>query len=140
MSTELDKSIEAGKRRIRDLHRHQAECDEEAKLLGVEGFTMIDNHPAEREYLHEQPLPENVVPLEVVTSNDCDPVNILRGAFDADLEELIVVGMKKDGTEYFASTVGDAAPVIYHLMRAVHKLNCIIDEGTKGEDNFGRKA
>lgn len=108
------------------------------KLEDIEAFTMVDEHTTEREYPHEKPLPENVVPLSIVTLNDVDIVSILRDAFDADLEEVVIVGMKKDGSEYFAASCADAAPSIYHLMRAVHKLNCVIDEGVKGEDNFGR--
>lgn len=92
----------------------------------------------EKEYPHEQPLPDNVVPLNIVTLNDVDPVAILRGAYEADLVDLVIVGVRKDGVEFFASSAADGAEAMYHLQRGIHKLNNIIDGEVAGVDNLGR--
>ena len=86
-------------------------------------------------YPHEQPLPENVVPLNIITLNEVDPTTILRMAHDAKLTEVVIVGMCEDGSEFFASSDPDAATGIYHLMRGVHKLNRIIDRTASGDGN-----
>lgn len=78
----------------------------------------------------------NVEHLDAVTSLDIDPIAVLAGAYDAGLTEIVVVGMKKDGGEYFASSIADAAPAVYHLQRGIYKLNKIVD-GEHEDDNIG---
>ena len=53
----------------------------------------------------------------------------------------MIVGMKADGGEFFASSVADAAPAMYHLQRGIYKLNKIV-EGEYEDDNIepGRPA
>jgi hypothetical protein len=79
-----------------------------------------------------RPCPQhpNVEPLSVVTSHDMPATAVLAGAHSADLACVVVVGLTKDGHEYFASTNSDAAESMYHLQRGIHKLNCIVDEGS----------
>lgn len=90
-----------------------------------------------KEYPHEKPLPENVIPLNIVTFNDVDPETILRAAYDAEIVDICVVGMTKTGDEFFASSTSDAAETIYHLTRAIHKLNRMIDSISSEESNLG---
>jgi hypothetical protein len=69
----------------------------------------------------------NVEQWDGVTSNSIDPVAILAGAHNAGLESVVVVGMRKDGTEYFASSEADAAESMFYLQRGIYKLNRIVD-------------
>lgn len=69
----------------------------------------------------------NVRQLDTVTSLDIPPVSVLADAYNADLECVVVIGITKDGREYFASSVSDAAEGVYYAMRAVHNLNKVVD-------------
>jgi hypothetical protein len=76
----------------------------------------------------------NVEPLNIITSNDVDPVRILAGAHNRGLEIVVVVGMTKDGNEYFASSAADAAESSWLLQRGIHKLNKIVDGDDESEN------
>ena len=76
----------------------------------------------------------NVKRLGGVTSNDIDPVAILADAHNTDLAIVVVVGIRKDGREFFASSCADAAEGMYHLQRGIYKLNKIVDEGADDND------
>ena len=78
----------------------------------------------------------NVEHLAIVTSLDVSPTHILAKAHDAGLTEVVIVGMKEDGSEYFASSISDAAPTMYHLQRGIYKLHKIVD-GDYEDDNIG---
>lgn len=80
----------------------------------------------------------NVEVLGVTTSLDISPITVLAGAHDAGLVEVVVVGMREDGREYFASSISDAAPAVYYLQRGIHKLNKIVD-GEYEDENVGTK-
>jgi hypothetical protein len=71
----------------------------------------------------------NVEHLNVVTTHDIEPTTILADAHGAGLKEVVIVGVLRDGTEYFASSVSDAAPAMYHLQRGIYKLNRTVDGG-----------
>jgi hypothetical protein len=75
----------------------------------------------------------NVEPLNVVTTHNISATTVLAGAHNADLKEVVIVGMRHDGTEYFASNVSDAAPSMYHLQRGIYKLNRVVDGEYEGE-------
>jgi len=79
-----------------------------------------------------EPLPcpdhHNVEPLDAVTRLDLSPMHILAQAHGAGLKEVVVVGVLEDGTEFFSSSVADAAPAMYHLQRGIYHLNLIIDD------------
>jgi hypothetical protein len=77
----------------------------------------------------------NVEHLPIVTSLDVSPTHILAKAHDAGLTEVVIVGMREDGREYFASSISDAAPAVYHLQRGIYKLNKIVDGDYEGEDD-----
>lgn len=70
---------------------------------------------------------DNVVFLDVVTSLDLPVERIIEALRDADLEEIVVIGYKADGDEYFASNVASGANVLWHLERAKKKLLEIVD-------------
>lgn len=69
----------------------------------------------------------NVHTLGVVTTEDISPTAVLAAAHNTDLEYVVIVGMTKEGDEYFASSVADAAESIYTLQRGIWKLNKIVD-------------
>lgn len=69
----------------------------------------------------------NVQHLDITTSLDISPTSVLAGAHNADLECVVVIGITKEGREYFASSVADAAEGVYYAMRAVHNLNKVVD-------------
>ncbi len=69
----------------------------------------------------------NIEQWDGVTTLSIDPTTIIASAHNADLECVVVVGMKKDGTEYFASSHADAAESMFYLQRGIYKLNKIID-------------
>jgi hypothetical protein len=56
----------------------------------------------------------------------CD--DVLREAIEAGMTEVVVVGYDADGMGYYNASMTDAPTAIYHLQRAIHKLNCIVDK------------
>lgn len=63
-----------------------------------------------------------VVTLPVITTLKGDADRVLQGAIDNELDEVVVVGFKKDGSEYFAANISDGGDVLWHLERAKLKL------------------
>lgn len=78
----------------------------------------------------------NIEHLKTVTSLDISATSILARAHDAGLTEVVIVGMREDGREYFASNISDAAATMYHLQRGIYKLNQVVD-GEYEDDNIG---
>lgn len=64
----------------------------------------------------------NVVDLSVVTTLDIPVERILRKAMEADLESIIILGMRKNGEEYFCSSVADGGTVLWKLERCKRQL------------------
>jgi hypothetical protein len=65
-------------------------------------------------------------------------MHILAQAHGMGLKQVVIVGELEDGSEYFASSVADAAPAMYHLQRGIFRLNNIIESrGEKREDGKG---
>ena len=66
-------------------------------------------------------MTDNVINLPIgirlpsTTLLDTPPERVLKGAADADLESLIIVGRQKGGGLYFASTSPEAASVLWDL-------------------------
>lgn len=56
-----------------------------------------------------------VITLRNVTLLDIPTERVLNGAMEADLDRCFVVGRKKDGTFYFASTFSDGGTVIWDM-------------------------
>lgn len=69
----------------------------------------------------------NVVDLPVITSLDHDPARVLARALDVELDKVIVIGVTKNGDEFFASSVADGGDVIWQMERAKLKLLRIAD-------------
>ena len=64
---------------------------------------------------------------DFITSLDLPVEKVLRKATEAGLAQVVVVGEREDGEEYFASSQADAAQVIWHLQRAIWTMNKTID-------------
>jgi len=71
----------------------------------------------------------NVEPLDTITKLNLNPMHILAQAHGAGLKQVVVVGELEDGSEFFSSSVADAAQSMYHLQRGIFRLNQIIDSG-----------
>lgn len=82
----------------------------------------------EKVYPHEQPLPDNVELHPNRHHMDLPVTDVLRTAFHADLHEVVIVGIRKTGAEFLATSMADTATAMYYLSRANHVLNMMIDE------------
>lgn len=76
---------------------------------------------------------KNVHTLGVVSTEDTSPTVALAAAHNEDLEYVVVLGMTKDGHEFFASSVSDAVESIYVCQRAIWALNKIVDGNRDAE-------
>ena len=72
-------------------------------------------------------MTDNVIPFGGITRLDIDPDRVLTGAVGK-LECVVVVGLGKDGEEYFASSMADGADALWYLERCKKKLLEIGDE------------
>jgi hypothetical protein len=72
-----------------------------------------------------------VVPFTGITKLDLPPDRILEGAI-GELEGVVILGYKKDGTEYFASSYADGGDVLWLLERLKLKLLNISESGLIG--------
>lgn len=75
----------------------------------------------------DEPDNYNVVDFTGITRLDIDPDRVLRKAI-GQLERCTIVGVNKDGDEFFASSVADGGTVVWDMERAKHKLMKIVDE------------
>ncbi len=71
-------------------------------------------------------MTDNVIPFSGITRLDIDPDLVLKGAVGK-LECVVIVGMGKDGQEYFAASVADGADALWYLERSKKKLLEIVD-------------
>ena len=71
-------------------------------------------------------MTDNVIPFGGITRLDIDPDLVLKGAVGK-LECVVIVGMGKDGQEYFAASVADGADALWYLERFKKKLLEIVD-------------
>ena len=69
-----------------------------------------------------------IVDIGCITKLDTPPKRILELAQEKDLEIVIIVGLTKDGNEYFASSCPDGGTAIYWLQRGIWSLNKIADQ------------
>lgn len=70
----------------------------------------------------------NVVDIGCITTLDLDPDRILEKAI-GELKQVVVIGWKHDGGEYFASSKADGGDVLWMLERAKILLLQIPDKG-----------
>lgn len=68
-----------------------------------------------------------VVKFPGITKLDLDPDLVLRDALGK-LDQVVIIGFNKDGSEFFASSQADGGEVLWHLERAKHRLMRIVDE------------
>jgi coenzyme F420-reducing hydrogenase delta subunit len=59
--------------------------------------------------------PDNVVILPVVTRLNIPPDRVLNDALAADLDGVVVIGQRKDGSYYFSSSIADGGDVLWQL-------------------------
>lgn len=58
---------------------------------------------------------DNVTVLPVITTLDLPPERVLQGALQADLESVLVIGRRKDGTFFIASSMSDGGEALWEL-------------------------
>lgn len=63
----------------------------------------------------------DVVDLPVITTLDLDPDRLLQKAIGK-MQRVLIIGIDKDGEEYFASSVADGGTVLWDMERAKFKL------------------
>ena len=59
--------------------------------------------------------PDNVVILPVVTRLNIPPDRVLNDALAADLDGVVVIGQRKDGSYYFSSSIADGGDALWLL-------------------------
>ena len=71
----------------------------------------------------------NIVDLNVVSNLAVAPLNTFRQAILADLEQVVILGYRKDGgEEFFVSSMPDGAEVVWLLERYKHELMSVVGE------------
>lgn len=78
----------------------------------------------------------NVEALRCVTKLDLPPDRLLRAAL-GQLDEVVIVGVKSDGSEWFASSVAGGPDALWHLQRAAAKLLAWMDQDVERADDDG---
>ena len=73
-------------------------------------------------------MTDNIVILDVITKLDVPVDRVIDRAVLADLEQVIIIGVCKDGSEYFASSVAGGPECVWALERAKKKLLDIVDD------------
>lgn len=63
-----------------------------------------------------------------ITKLDSAPGRIIDRARDANLTEVVILGFRPDGSEFFDSSKADGGAVLWHLQRAIHRLMTLPDD------------
>lgn len=69
----------------------------------------------------------DVVHLNVVTTLDTPPEQVVNAVPASDLEQVVVIGSRKDGSLYFASSTSDGGNVLWLFEVAKHQLMKLAD-------------
>jgi len=56
---------------------------------------------------------DNVVHFTGATKLDIPALTVLQAAIDNDLEDVVIIGYRKDGEGYYASSMADGAQVLW---------------------------
>lgn len=72
-------------------------------------------------------MADNLAIFPGITPNNWDP-DILLDQAKGELDEVVIIGTRKDGGEYFKSSVGGGPEVLWHLARAKLRLLRVADE------------
>lgn len=75
----------------------------------------------------------DVVASNIVTTLPVPVQNVLQGALDAGLTDVVVCGFDADGNDFFASSNADAGVVNWYLDRAKWRLMQKCDAGEGGD-------
>lgn len=67
-------------------------------------------------------MDDNIVYLDVETTLDIPPQNVIDGASKAELETVVVVGVQEDGSLYLASSTGHNGEIMWLFECAKHQL------------------
>ena len=70
----------------------------------------------------------NVVDLPVITSLPIDTKRVLAKAVEREFERVIIIGVTKEGDEYFASSEPDGGTILWDMERVRHALMKIADD------------
>ena|ERR1700761_1237248 len=116
---------------------HSQACVDRSEQPREEASVDAEKEPEKRCDICFGPMPckqhANVEPVPVITSLDRPVERVLARAHNRECQVLVVVGLDKDGNDFFDSSVADAAECIYYLTRGVHRLHRQID-GAEDED------
>lgn len=126
MSNELDYKKDPEGAFTQEVEEHIEEVRKAAEAL--EQVAREEDALEEKIYAHEQPRPDNVVAHPARAMQDLPVTDILRGAADADLVELVVCGVRSDGREFLATSMASIPDALYNLERAKRRLHAIMDE------------
>lgn len=77
-------------------------------------------------------MTDNIVDFTGITKLDMDPDRLLQKVIGK-MEGVLILGITKDGEEYFASSKADAADALYYMERAKYALMQTIDKMAEGE-------
>lgn len=77
-----------------------------------------------------------VVLLDQITSLDLPADRVLETAIEQELESVVVIGYTKEGQEYFASSIADAADCCWLVDRFKRALHRICDEGLPTNERY----
>lgn len=80
-------------------------------------------------------MDDNVVPMAWPSRLDLPVERVLDMATRAELKSLVVIGRRRDGSEYFASTYADGGEVVWLLERIKLALLRLGDIEPKPEPN-----
>lgn len=78
-------------------------------------------------------MSEKVVDIGTITTLDVPVEKVIQAAIDADLQDIVIVGFRYDGSEYFASSAADGGAVLWLLERAKLRLLQTVDEEAEDE-------
>lgn len=65
---------------------------------------------------------DNIIRFPGNTLCDLDVNQVLDGAKDSDIDELIIIGRQKNGEYYFASTTSDACQMLWMCKKLEQEL------------------
>lgn len=73
-------------------------------------------------------MTDNVISFRGISSLDLNPNRVLQEAINDDLQYVVIMGFRKDGSEYFKTSVADGGDVLWIMERSKLKLLRTVDE------------
>lgn len=59
----------------------------------------------------------DVIVLDLITTHDIPAERVLNKALEYDLDQVVILGYRKNGDEYFASSIADGGSVLWLMER-----------------------